>query len=435
LSQPETITLDHQTVHVTRKPGCIVHLDINVDPVAAKAAYTKATKAVSKEVSIPGFRKGKAPESVIIQQFGKHVQREWQDLILNTAFKEFLGKTGLYPFSTDHSSIRRAEVKNASLENGAQVVIEYEAKPVIPPIDPASMVLKAVEREKITAEQVDQTLHQIQLHHAEWHLVTDRPVQDGDFVDLSIEALEEPPRSICKEMRFEVAQGKMGEWMRKLVLGRHVNDVVEGMSEREADLDAAVEFKPTLCRITLHKIRTAALPSLDDALAAKVGVSTLEELRPRIEEDLNRRADGAVKDQMRAQVEEILLSRYPFEVPSSLIEKQRKEVLEARVRRMSQQEVPPEQMAAALQSATSEISGELDRAYRLFFIARKVAEEQGIEVYENEVMQEMMRQLMLPPDQALIDHSTNPEEARSKLYVNVLSQKVLDYLASKATIQ
>ena len=306
MSQPETITLDHQTIQVTRKPGCIIHLDINIDKEAAKAAYTKATKAINKEISIPGFRKGKAPEAVVVQQFGKHIQKEWQDLILNTAFKEFLSKTGLYPFSTDHASIRKAEVKNASLENGAHVVIEYEAKPMIPTIDFSKIALKKVEKEIITSEQVDQTLHQIQLHHAEWQPVTDRVVQEGDFVDLTIDALEEPVRPICKDMRFEVAQGKMGEWMRKLVLGHHLNDVIEGMSEKDDNLDATVDFKPTLCRITINKIRTATLPPLDDALAVKVGVTTLEELRPRVEDDLNRRAEGIMKDQVRAQVEQIL---------------------------------------------------------------------------------------------------------------------------------
>ena len=128
------------------------------------------------------------------------------------------------------------------------------------------------------------------------------------------------------------------------------------------------------------------------------------------------------------------LNEYNFDIPHSLIEKQRKEVLEAKVRQMSQDEMPPEQMSAALQTVAAEINSELDRAYRLFFISRQVAEDNGIQVHENEVMQEMMRQLMLPPGEALINNSMNPEEARSKLYVNVLSQKVLDYLASKATI-
>lgn len=434
--ETDTIQTDHLNIKMSRRPGCLVRLEINIDPEGTKAAYTKAVKAVNKEISIPGFRKGKAPDSLVIQQFGKYVNQEWHELLLNTSFREFLEKTQLYPFTTTQKSIKKAEVKNASLDNGALLIMEYEGKPEIPTIDEGVFQLKQVEREPVTKEVIDETLHQIQLRHAEWNEVKDRPVQEGDFVDLTIVAQEDPPRTICESLRFETVQGKMGNWMRNLIIGHRVGDTVEGMSEKEEGHtgEESIEFKPTLCKITINKIMTANLPPLDDELSKKVGVATLSELLPRIEEDLNRRADLEVKDKMRAQVEEILLKKYVFDVPASLIEKQRNELLESRVRSLSQNNVPPEKMTEAVQNLQAEITQELDRAYRLFFISRKIADENNIQVTDKEIMNEMMRQLMMPPGQGIIDASMDPGEARSKLYVNVLSQKVLDFLASKAKV-
>ena len=436
--EPETIQTDHLNIKMARKPGCMIRLEINVDQEATKAAYTKAVKMINKEISIPGFRKGKAPEQVVIQQFGTYIQREWNEILLNTAFKEFLEKTHFYPFSTSQSSVKKAEVKSASLETGAHLTLEYEAKPEIPVIDHATLRLKKIEKETVTKEDVEETLHQIQLRHAKWIDITDRPVQEGDFVDLTIETVEEPKRTICNDLRFEVVLGKMGEWMRRLIIGHHVNESVQGISEREdnpKDKAQDAHFTPTLCNITIKKIKTAELPPLDDELAKKVGVQTLDELKPRIETDLNRRSVAEMQDQLRAQVEEILLKEYSFEIPHSLIEKQRKELLDQRVRELSRSEVPPEQMADRVQTLQSDLTSELDRAYRLFFISRKIADENNIQVYEKEIMNEMVRQLTLPQGQGIIDASMNSEEARSKLFVNVLSQKVLDFLASKATVQ
>lgn len=428
----ETIELEHVKVKVTRKPGCIIHLDLSVDAEGAKAAYAKAIKSVNKEVNVPGFRKGKAPESLVIQQFGKYIQQEWKDLIANTSFKEFLAKTELYPFTTDRS-IKKVDVKSLSME-GAEIGIDYEARPDVPNIDHSTIQLKKVGREPITTEEIEETIHQIQLHHAEWTEINDRPIQDGDFVSLTIDTVEEPSRNICKNLRFEVGEGKMGEWLRTLLIGKNPGDTVEGMSEKDDKLPADTDFKPTLCKIHINKHWTAVLPTIDDTLASKVGVATLGELRPRIEQDLNRRADAEMQDQLRAQVEDYLLKTYPFDLPSSLLEAQRKEMLNRHVRQLSEANEAPEAMAGKVRTAQVEIDRELDRAYRLFFLSRKVAEENGIQVYEREIMNEMMRQISLPQGQGIIDPSMDQEEARSKLFVNVLSQKVLDFLASKATV-
>lgn len=429
---PETVQLEHVNVSVTRKPGCIIHLDITVDAEGAKAAYSKAVKSVNKEVNVPGFRKGKAPESVVIQQFGKYIQQEWKDLLANTSFKEFLAKTELYPFTTDRS-IKKVDVKSVSME-GAQISIDYEARPDVPTVSQEGIHLNKITREPITSEEIEETIHQIQLHHAEWTEINDRPIQDGDFVSLTIDTMEEPSRNICNNLRFEVGEGKMGNWLRTLLIGKNPGDTVEGMSEKDDKLPADADFKPTLCKIQINKHWTAQLPPIDDALATKVGVASLDELRPRIEQDLNRRADAEVQDQLRAQVEEHLLKSYPFEIPSSLVEAQRKEMLNRQVRKLSEANEAPEAMAGKVRNAQLEIDKELDRAYRLFFISRKIAEENGIQVYEREIMNEMMRQISLPQGQGIIDPSMDSEEARSKLFVNVLSQKVLDFLASKASV-
>src|ERR1700722_163557 len=159
-----------------RQPGCRVKLEIRVTPEATQAAYAKAIKAVSKEGSIPGFRKGKVPNSVILKQFGKHVTSEWHELLINNAFQEFLEQTQLYPFTRD-KSMKRVEVKSASQEAGAELLIEYEAGPQIPKVAKNQIKITPFPKRLVAEKDVDERLHALQLHYADWSIVADRPIQ------------------------------------------------------------------------------------------------------------------------------------------------------------------------------------------------------------------------------------------------------------------
>lgn len=419
----------HTTTHIHRQPGCRIKLEIKVSPEAAQAAYSKAMKAISREVSLPGFRKGRAPEALIAKQYGKHVTREWHDTIANTAFQEFLQQTKLYPFTPD-KSVKRVDVKNASKQTGADVLIEYEASPQVPSVDKAQIRMSPVARRTIAPQDIEERIHSLQLHFADWSLITDRPLQEGDFVDLDIVAIDtHPPRPICEEMRFEVANGKMGAWMRHLLIGKNAGESVEGMSEREANDPVEAEFKPTHCRITIRAIYTSTLPELDDAFAKKLGVETFADLKPRVEVELNKRADAEAQDQKRAQVEGQLLSLYNFDLPGSIIQEQKKRMVAEKLAHL-QKAGTTTPLAELRQEVDREVTEELNRAYRLFFLCRGIADAHRIDVSQHEITQEMGRQMMLAPDQAYIFSKMDQEEMQSKLYVNVLSRKVLDFLAS-----
>lgn len=430
---------DNISVTVSKKPGCQIKFEIFVTPKATQAAYAKALKMVNKEVSIPGFRKGKAPDAVVLQNFGKYVDQEWQELLLRTSFQEALDLVKIYPFSEE--SVKRPQIKNVSKENGANLSIEFESSPEVPNIDPSEIEIKSIEKAPVKQKQIDQTLEEIMFHHAQWEDITDRGVKEGDFIDLDIEAVETPPRNICTNTRFEVAKGKMGDWMRKLVIGKSISDTVEGLSEKEdcneehehGDHCGHAEFKPTQCKITIKSIKKAVLPALDNELAKKTGVETIEQLKERVEADLNRQADEVAHMKMRKQLEDILGEKYPFDIPASVVAGEKKLRLEAKIKQLKQNNESEQEIAAKRAAIEEEISQEIDKAFRLFFISRKIAQDHQIQVTQEEILQELMKNMYgRGTGESLIDPSMDPSEVRSRLYVNVLSRKTAEYLVNKA---
>src|SRR3954467_12935482 len=131
----ETDTLSNENVSVTltRSPNCSVKMEIAISPEAAEAAYGRAFKNVKKEVSIPGFRKGKAPDTFIRNKYASAIEQEWKDIVLETGFNEALELTATYPMK--NGMIKRPVIHEISREKGVKFGIEFEIKPTIPSID------------------------------------------------------------------------------------------------------------------------------------------------------------------------------------------------------------------------------------------------------------------------------------------------------------
>ncbi len=421
---------DHVKILLEKHPGCQVVIHVDVVPNATEAAYQKAIKAINKEVSLPGFRKGKAPTDIILQRYSSHVDQEWKEILVQTAFKEAVNLSQVYPLSQE--MIKKPELKHASKDKGASIIFSFESTPNIPNIDPKDLTLKSVEKKAVTQDDIETAMENLRLHHAEWEEV-EGAIEEGHYIDVDIENADKPGDFICQNTRFEVADKKMGDWMRKLVVGKHVNETVEGMSERSEEMDQAAPFVPTHCKITINSIKSAKLPSIDDALAKKVGAASVSELKERIEKSLELQSEGAIREELRQQLDHILAEKYAFDVPSSLIHSELKNRIDYAKRELHKAGKSDQEIADKIENLRESLEQEVLRAFRLFFISRRVADENQITVSQGELVKELMMQLY--SQTSPMDSAMDTEEARSKIYVSLLSKKVKDFLIDRATIQ
>ena len=141
MTQEHEFKNDNIVLKVEEHSGCQVAFSISVSPPATDAAYKKAVKTISKEVSLPGFRKGRAPAAMVVKHYEKYVHDEWQELVVKTALQESTDLSKIYP-------IRRVEnpkVDSCTREEGAQVSFEFERYPHVPSIDLNGVTLKKEE--------------------------------------------------------------------------------------------------------------------------------------------------------------------------------------------------------------------------------------------------------------------------------------------------
>lgn len=432
----ENQTLQNENLRFTvhYKPACIVEYDIEAFEPLIKNAQKKAIKSISKEVSLPGFRKGKAPEALILKNFPKEIDKESQQEIANISFQE-CQKLSQIPVL--HRDAKITYKMKSHSPSGALLVLTFETEPTIPHVDPKRMHLKPVKRPEVNEDKINETIRQVQLFFAHWESVHDRPVQEGDFVLLDVDVIEETPSTpLFSKTRFEVSEKSMAAWMRNLVLGKHAGESMEGVSI--PDEDASQEDKETLgpkkVRVTILSIDTATIPPLDDAFAQKVGVPTVEKMRENITNLLNKQADAHVLEAKRGQASEFLLNDCPFELPATLIEKE----TQFRFRQLLQDaefQKYWEQLAAEERKKTIQtVYEQSGKAVKMFYLCKKIISDAQIRIAPEDVTPPSSSALeMLLDPQKMFHHQRNPEVEHAEAYSRLVLEKAEDYIIRNAT--
>lgn len=417
---------------VNKKPHCIVEYEVEIQPSVVIEAHKKAAKIVGKEVNVPGFRKGKAAPDIVAKRYPHELDRRWQELIADSAYRE-CAKLAHIPLIRSDATISFKMQEHS--RNGAKLVLSFETIPSIPPIDPANCILQEIVRPEVNEDKVKETIRQAQLFFAKWEYITDRPVQEEDFLILDVEVIEEdPPEKLFTNTRFEVKDRSMAQWMKKLVLGQNTGAVLEGISIPDDNLteEQKSEYAPKKVGVTIKAIENADLPPLDDAFAQKLGVKSMEELHKRIEEILTKKADEHVRELYREQVTDFLLG-HPFEIPSSVVEKE----TQFRIRQMIQDPAFKKKWDQSNDQEKRElidsVQNQAEKAVRIFYLCRKISSDQNISITPKDIPL-----VATSPLEALLYPTAQPHDPRqpdvkqAEAYSRVLLEKTEDWVIAHA---
>lgn len=407
-------------IEAEQKTGCRLELKVTATKEFVQKSYKKAIKNINKEISIPGFRKGKVPEDTVIKKFSSQIDQEWKEILLNDALRASFDTTKIFPLNKN--SLGKPKIEKCSLEEGALFHLSYEAYPIVPEIDFTKIHLPKSSIRNVTEEELQDVLDEIQESHATWEMIQDRGVQEGDYVDLSIDAIEEnESKPIAVKRRFQVKPKRMGEWMRLLLLGRNVNDVVEGESraDEEASQEIKDKFKKTHVKITVHAIQKAILPQIDDELAKKVGAESVQDLKEKIKADLLSESEEELREERFIQLKNVLLETYLFDLPESLVLEEKRERLQTKSEALKKQNLSESELKKKEKELEEETLEEGKRALRLYFLTQQIAKQGRITVSREEINQELQKRLGFRKE--------IPEDLINRMSNALYQRKIKDY--------
>jgi trigger factor len=433
--QAEQFQSDHIQATLTRQPGCLVRIEVTLDSFLTKEAHDSAVKDVRKEVSIPGFRKGKVPYDVVCKNFASAIDRQFRDILLRSAFHKTLELTKLRPFG--QNAVKRSELKKYSLDEGAQCLFSLEVEPETPQIDINSIETKPQEPRQITEKEIERGYKQLRVMYADWQEVQDRPIQIGDFAEIDIDVIQHPAHNICTNQLVHVEKDELPRWLLDALQGMNIDETKEAVASSQPDdprhLFVQDDNAPSKqCLIVVKKIKTATLAAEDEAFVQKFGAKSVEELKQQLFKRIKDEESQYIQEVARYNLRRELLQKYPIDLPHSLLEAE----IRGRIafcksgQDISQGSLPSDQKETELRQR---IEAETRGFFGWMHLLRPITSLLQTTITQAELQDEFQQQMKLPRLHRLIYPGLTPEDVRNRLVMLIMMRKCEDYLLSRGT--
>lgn len=268
-------------------------LKITVEAERAADAVRRALRGITSRVNIPGFRKGKAPRTIVERFVG--IEAIYDDAIRDfapEAYEQALREAELKPIAEPEFE----GLQDAKLESGDDVV--FTAKVWIAPkvtlADYSSMKLTR-EAIEVTEADIDGVLEQLREDRAEYVPVERAAAESGDLVTVDIDGfLDGDKRDALSVSDIEVVVGG-GQLIPGLddhIAGMKVNEPADVVAPLPVDHpDPELAGREVTFKVTVKGIKAKQLPELNDELAREIeGIENLVQLRDRVTHNMHHRA-------------------------------------------------------------------------------------------------------------------------------------------------
>jgi trigger factor len=413
-----------------------VRINVVVEPDELRPAIDRTARRLSREVRVPGFRKGKVPRQVIEARIGREALLA--EAIEQEAVPEFYARAieelGVQPLS-------RAQVEPPDYTDGEPLsfTATFEVKPELdlPPYRGVEVERPALE---VTDEHVDAQLERLRDRFAQLEVIG-RPLAKDDFAQIDLRAThhtDEIPELTRTDFLYEVGSGTVVPKLDEELEGKRKGDILKFNATLPEEAGEELAGREVTFSVLVKEAKAKVLPKLDDDFAQEASeFDTLDELKA----DLRQRLEDAAAQQVAGELETRVLQAYLDQVEVPLPESLVHDELHYRANRFAQQltymGANLEQYLQAVGQTSDDIEADLraqsERAVKAQLVLEAIARAEGFEASEEEVEAELARQAQRV--------NRTPEEVRKALADgragvisgDILRSKALAFLVEHAT--
>lgn len=292
-------------------------LEVSVDKDTFAAATMKVYKKQVKTISIPGFRKGKAPKHMIEKMYGKEV---FYDDAMQDCYPEALADAAV------EAGIKIVTVENLECTEVSEEGFTFKATVVVVP----SLTVdgyKGIEVEKksteVTDELVDEEINSVRERNGRMVTVEDRAAENGDTVVIDFDgSVDGVPFDGGKAENYNLrlGDGNFIPGFEEAVVGHNIGEeFVIDVTFPEDYHAEELKGKAAQFAIKLHEIKTKELPELDDDFVKDVSEKdTVDEYKEEIKEKVAKRLEEEADKDFDNQLTDKLIELATEEIPEAM---------------------------------------------------------------------------------------------------------------------
>jgi trigger factor len=386
---------------------------------------------------LKGFRPGKVPRSLVEKYYGPQIDDEVVRYLINETYPEALKETKLIP-------VAFPDLDQPAFDRQGPFTFQatVELKPEVAITDYRGLSLKR-EQGGVTEEQVDQRLNMVRESHGELVTVSEeRPLQEGDFAVMDYRSwMDGKPVEGGSAQHFdlEVGAGRFNPEFEKELPGLHRGEEKDfEITFPEEYGNTALAGKTLKYHVFLRDIKEKHLPELNDEFVKGLqggAFTSLEDLRHKIREDLERMEEQRTEQKLNEDLLEQLSAKTDFEVPEGLIKAEMDEMIGRVEQDMNRRGVSWPASEADRDRLRGNIRPTAEKRVRRDLILEKIAALENLEVTPEELDAEVNRIAAgVNQSPGLVREVYNKNNLMTGLQAQMLHEKTLKFLKDQAQI-
>ncbi len=429
-------------VTTSSKPNSRIALKVEVPADRCKNSYDEALSKLSRSISIPGFRKGKVPKAVVIQQLGvKRIQASALESLLQKVWTETLDQEGIEPLcEPELEDGFETILENFDPEKLLTLKLETDIAP-IPTLKKSSGLTAEVENLVFDPKKVDELIEQSRTQLATKVPVSDRAAQTGDIALVSFKGSFSDDGSAIEggsadSIEIELEEGRMIPGFIEGVIGMNINDKKTLKCEFPKDYHQEdAKGRKAEFIVSLEDLKIKELPELNDDFAKQASdKENMTDLRADLEKRLKDDTDRKQAKNRQDSLLNALVEELEVELPKSLIDQEVRVIVEQTAQNFAQQGIDVKSMFTPelVKSLMDSSKGEAEKKLRQKLALKALAKSEKIEVSQKEINSKMKE---VEADIKL-SNEKNIDEGRLKEAItdDLLQEKLFVWLEENNTV-
>ncbi len=403
-------------------------LEVAVPAQRVAGEIDQRLKNIARTARLKGFRPGKAPFTVVRQQFGSQVQSEVVTDLLRESFAAAVDQEKVRP-ATD------PRIESVSAEAGGDLtyVALFEVLPDFKVNPVETMQLERPEA-TVTEADVDAMLETMRKQRPVFTAV-EREARDTDRVEVDFEGRIDGQTfagGSGSGVAFVIGAGRMLKEFEAGVRGAKADEVRTVKVDFPADYGSPdVAGKSAEFAVTVRKVEEQTLPALDDEFCRAFGVAEggIDALRVEVRKSMERELADAIRNKLRVQVMDALHRDNRIDLPKAMVEEQMQALHADMARRMGIKD--PSQMPAPRES----LEEPARRRVALGLIVGELIRSEGIKVERERVNARLAETVGAHPnaDEMRRQYLQSPDAMR-QIESAALEDQLIDWITSRATV-
>ena len=417
----------------------VVKLNITIPAKDAADAYNNAVRKISQYVNIDGFRKGKAPRSVVERHVGtERIKQEAIENLMPKAISKAIADNNLdlvaQPYITAY---------NFNIGEDLTVTAKAELRPEVTLGKYKGLKLE-VKDSPVAEDAMQKSIDNLLNQYATQETVIDRATKDTDIAVIDFEGFcngEKIQGGDAKNYPLDLAHSNFIPGFAEQLIGKNLNDEFEiKVTFPENYHDEKLKGQPATFKIKINEIKERKLPELNDEFAQKVGpFKTVDDLKADVQKYLDTQRERTNKQNSENEVFKTVIDAAKVDIPQSMIEREVESLKEEYKQRLAAQGITWETLVKSQgeDQLTKNLHEDAKTRIKNSLVIDKIAKDENIKLEPKDIeakFAQLGAAYGMKPQDLIKQLGKNPE-VLSSISQQAMNDKVRDFLIQNNTVE